>query len=179
MSAVLVNRPSLVHYKNVKILIHDAPTDSNLHEFIQIYRKNNCSTVIRACEASYSAEPLEKAGITLVELSFTDGEGPPDDIIDKFIAVCKNVFEKNSDKKTGANDPAPACLSIHCVAGLGRAPVLACLALIEIAALNSLDAVDLVRKRRRGAINAKQLKFLEAYKPRRKGKADDGGCVIM
>lgn len=44
----------------------------------------------------------------------------------------------------------------------------------------SEDAVQYIRKHRRGAINSKQIKFLEKYRPHRKnGKSAAGCCVIM
>ena len=67
------------------------------------------------------------------------------------------------------------------MAGLGRAPVLVCIALIE-GGMDALDAVALVRKRRRGALNTRQLRFLEAYRPRRRGRGGAGGvcnCVLL
>ena len=61
------------------------------------------------------------------------------------------------------------------MAGLGRAPVLVAIALIENG-MRPLDAVMFIRQRRRGAINNKQLKFLENYQPRHLKKDK---CVIM
>ncbi len=55
------------------------------------------------------------------------------------------------------------------MAGLGRAPVLVALALIELG-MKFEDAVELIRTRRRGAINANQLAFLASYKPKGKLK---------
>ena len=55
-----------------------------------------------------------------------------------------------------------------------RAPVLVAMALIE-AGMAPLDSVIFIRERRRGAINARQLKYLEAYKRRNKEKQ----CVIQ
>ena len=49
---------------------------------------------------------------------------------------------------------------------LCRAPVLVATALIELG-MKYEDAVDLIRKKRRGAINAKQLEFLSKYKRRK------------
>lgn len=46
----------------------------------------------------------------------------------------------------------------------GRAPVLVAIALIE-AGMKYEDAVELIRRERRGALNQKQLDFLEKYKP--------------
>jgi len=55
-----------------------------------------------------------------------------------------------------------------------RAPVLVAIALIE-EGMNALDSVSYIRERRRGAINNKQLKYIEAYKKKSKKK----GCIIL
>lgn len=78
------------------------------------------------------------------------------------------------------------CIAVHCVAGLGRAPVLVAIALIE-SGMKYEDAVEMIRGLglsiykykcltkspffsidvRRGAINAKQLQYLAQYKPKK------------
>lgn len=95
------------------------------------------------------------------------------------------------------------CIATHCVAGLGRfvarldwygqgtkygkftkhpfffslylnrAPVLVAIALIEDG-MSPLDSVELIRERRRGAINSKQLRYLESYKR----EQEAGSCRI-
>jgi protein tyrosine phosphatase type IVA len=55
------------------------------------------------------------------------------------------------------------------------APVLVAIALIEFG-LDPINAVEHIRKFRRGAINLRQLKYLEKYEPRRSHKAK---CSIM
>ena len=49
----------------------------------------------------------------------------------------------------------PARVGVHCVAGLGRAPVLVAIALIE-AGMDPLDCIGFIRKKRRGALNNRQ-----------------------
>jgi protein tyrosine phosphatase type 4A len=64
-------------------------------------------------------------------------------------------------------------VAVHCVAGLGRAPVLVAIALVE-AGLQPLEAVTAIREKRKGAINRKQLTYLETDYKKRKA-----GCVVM
>lgn len=53
----------------------------------------------------------------------------------------------------------PRTIAVHCVAGLGRAPVLVAIALIELG-MEPLDAVEFVRQKRRGAFNKPQIAYL-------------------
>ena len=54
------------------------------------------------------------------------------------------------------------------MAGLGRAPVMVAVILIE-AGMSALDAVTFIRSRRRGALNSLQLQWLvDTYKRRSK-----------
>jgi protein tyrosine phosphatase type 4A len=54
-----------------------------------------------------------------------------------------------------------------------RAPVLVAIALME-QGLEAEDAVQMIRRNRKGAINSKQLRFLQKYKPR----SQQACCVI-
>lgn len=125
---------------------------------------------IRYSEPSYNKEEFIKAGIEVEECFFVDGASPPDDVIRRWNDLVSRTFDnvKTKDKDT-------PCIAVHCVAGLGRAPVLVAIALIEHGK-EAVEAVSFIRERRRGAINAVQLAYLESYKPtRRSGKS----CTLM
>eukprot|EP00823_Brevimastigomonas_motovehiculus_P001987 TRINITY_DN128_c0_g2_i1.p1 TRINITY_DN128_c0_g2~~TRINITY_DN128_c0_g2_i1.p1 ORF type:complete len:229 (-),score=48.10 TRINITY_DN128_c0_g2_i1:584-1270(-) len=158
-----INQPTMVEYQNLRFLIMDAPTDSNLPQYIEALKKKNVSYVVRACESSYSIAPLEKSGIKVLDLPYPDGESPPDSVISQWLSLV--------DKELGTEEKK--CISVHCVAGLGRAPMLVAIALME-AGMAPLDTVAYIRRRRRGAFNAKQLQFVEKYQRRGKGSC----CVI-
>jgi hypothetical protein len=52
---------------------------------------------------------------------------------------------------------------VHCVAGLGRAPILVAIALVELGMAN-LDTVEFIRRRRRGCFNSNQITYIDGYK---------------
>lgn len=143
----------------------DAPKDSNLHLYLKECERHHVSDIVRISEPTYSREEVEKAGIHLHEMHFDDGASPPQEIIDGWNTIVQEIFgRRNEDQK---------CIAVHCVAGLGRAPVLVAIALVENG-LDSMSAVQLIREKRRGAINAVQLAYLENYQVSSKKK-----CTIM
>lgn len=165
--ARMINQPTLVEHKNLKFLIADAPSDSNLPLFMKEFERHNVSDVVRVCDPTYSKEPLITKGIKVHDWSFSDGEAPPTSVVDDWLKLVENRFGRDPSNVPGST------VCVHCVAGLGRAPVLVAIALIE-QGMAPVDALVYVRERRRGAINHKQLKYIEGYKRRSKGK-----CVIM
>jgi len=102
-------------------------------------------------------------------MPYPDGHSPPEEVLDRWIELVNERFFKDLHP----NNPT---IALHCVAGLGRAPVLVAIALIEFAGMDPVEAVVLIRKHRRGAINDKQLNFLETYQRRHKSM---GGCCIV
>lgn len=77
----------------------------------------------------------------------------------------------------GAPAAASSTIAVHCVAGLGRAPVLVALALIEHGFGDPSAVVEFIRSQRRGAINMRQLNYLESYQ--RRSGSSCGACAIM
>jgi len=164
------NKPTLVQWEHLSFVIMDAPNDSNLHLYLKELKKQNVTDLVRACEVTYNRESVEAAGIKVHELEFPDGEPPDANILDKWLDLVSECFKDNRiDSKSNKS------IAVHCVAGLGRAPVLVAIALIEFG-LDPINAVEHIRKFRRGAINLRQLKYLEKYQPRRGHKAK---CAIM
>ncbi|KAK9407354.1 Protein tyrosine phosphatase type IVA 1-like [Crotalus adamanteus] len=136
-----MNRPAPVEitYKNMRFLITHNPTNATLNKFIEELKKYGVTTIVRVCEAPYDTAPLEKEGIQVLD----------------WLNLLKVKFRE---------EPG-CCIAVHCVAGLGRAPVLIALALIECG-MKYEDAVQFIRQKRRGAFNSKQLLYLEKYHPK-------------
>ncbi|CDW52803.1 Y phosphatase domain containing protein [Trichuris trichiura] len=184
--------PAEIVFGHMRFLITDRPTDYTISQFIEELKRHGVKDVVRVCEPTYTTEPLRQEGIQILDWEFPDGSPPPKEVRDKWMELLKDRFSSNPG----------TCVAVHCVAGLGRsvvvnamlslpilaisfcrAPVLVALALIE-AGLKFEDAVDLIRQNRRGAINQKQLYYLEKYKPtgelkKFRNAKREKECIIM
>eukprot|EP00501_MAST-03F_sp_TOSAG23-6_P002637 GSMAST32.ASY1.ANO1.2779.1 assembled CDS len=168
---------TFVEWNNFRFLIMDAPNDHNVHLYLKEMRQVGCTQCVRVCESTYEVTSMVAAGITVHDLPFTDGRSPPDEVLQKWLDIVENNMDsasKNTSKKN-ASEEKEGTIAIHCIAGLGRAPMMVAIAFIE----NGLEwtkAVEVIRARRRHAINAKQLEYLKNYKPTR---ASGCSCVIV
>lgn len=187
------SKPSVIKQGSMRFLVMDAPRQSNLHLYIRECRKQGVTDLVRVCEPTYNGVELQKAGITLHEMAYPDGTSPPKEVIDGWLDLVyqrfirKSSFPEASPSDTngisnGSVTPLPEkTIAVHCVAGLGRAPVLVAIALVEFNGMDPVDAVSFIRKHRRGAINEKQLNYLEKYRKHWKGShnSESSCCIIQ
>ncbi|KAI4588129.1 hypothetical protein MJG53_002537 [Ovis ammon polii x Ovis aries] len=132
-----MNRPAPVEisYENMRFLITHNPTNATLNKFTEELKKYGVTTLVRVCDATYDKAPVEKEGIHVLDWPFDDGAPPPNQIVDDWLNLLKTKFRE---------EPG-CCVAVHCVAGLGRAPVLVALALIECG-MKYEDAVQFIRQ---------------------------------
>lgn len=78
----------------------------------------------------------------LLEMEYDDGGAPPLEIITKWLDVVQTTFHDAPDS-SGPNGPEGPTIAVHCVAGLGRAPVLVAIALIEYGKVSGLKCAML------------------------------------
>lgn len=149
-----------------RIIIMDAPSDANSAAYVKELQTWGVTDVVRTCEPTYSPTVFENAGIRVREMMFPDGNEPPKEILETWVELLRMRYLSRDQGEAGI-------VAVHCVAGLGRAPVMAAVALMEITSVDPMDAVDIIRAKQKGAINARQLKFLQGYK---RTTHSGGGC---
>ncbi|KAH8556803.1 protein-tyrosine phosphatase-like protein [Umbelopsis sp. PMI_123] len=149
----------------LRFLLLDCPTETTLPLYLDEFRRLNVTDVVRCCQATYNASRLTEEGINVLDLPFRDGGVPPANIIGQWLKLVETRDrEARMNASTSQDDPdMRPTIAVHCVAGLGRAPVLVAIALIEMG-MQPLDAIEYVRRKRRGAFNKPQIAFLDAYK---------------
>ncbi|EIE82209.1 hypothetical protein RO3G_06914 [Rhizopus delemar RA 99-880] len=159
---LLLHPPTYVTYKDKRFLIIDTPSISNISRYIKEFERWNVTDVVRCCKAAYSQSILTEKGIQVHDWFFSDGEFPTKIIIDEWLKLIDlrfnddnldevDVEKTSNDCKEEENYPKKPCIAAHCVAGLGRAPVLIAIALIE-EGMDPLESVAFIRKHRQGAI---------------------------
>jgi len=181
MIGTIGTKPTLLEVgPKLRFLIMDAPRQANLHLYIKEMRKHSVTTVVRVCEPTYQTGELQTAGISVHNMEYPDGHSPPQNVIDEWLKVVDKVFYDVDGGGDGSSGVSRPCIAVHCVAGLGRAPVMVAIALIEFDNMDPVDAVSLIRRHRRGAINEKQLLYLEGYKKsyHKKNGGEAACCVI-
>uniref|UniRef100_A0A7S4KTU3 protein-tyrosine-phosphatase n=1 Tax=Paramoeba aestuarina TaxID=180227 RepID=A0A7S4KTU3_9EUKA len=159
-------RHSVIRWKNLQFVVMDTPKNKSMNAYVQICKHYNVTTVCCLTRPEYSKQKFEENGIDLHVLEFQDGSSPPSVVVKQWLKLVKAEF----GSKTTNEEPTSA-IGVHCAAGLGRAPVLVAVALVEYG-LDALKAVELIREKRRGAINQRQLHYLRKYEP------DDNSCTI-
>ncbi|BAM39630.1 protein tyrosine phosphatase [Theileria orientalis strain Shintoku] len=162
----VLNKPTPIVYQRLRILILDAPTNANLHLYVNEMKEFGVAVLVRTCESNYNHNLVLENDISVRDLFFNDGDPPPPEVVTDWLLLVQKSLETNT------------AIAVHCVAGLGRAPVLACIALVEYG-MQPLDAIYFVRERRKGAINRRQLEYLKMYKKQRRRTAKCLGCSSM
>lgn len=172
-------KPTLVEKAPMRFLIMDAPRQANLPYYIREMKKNNVTHVVRVCEPTYVAgAELSNAGITIHEMEYKDGTSPPKELIERWLNLVESTFY-TSRNATPADASSGPCIAVHCVAGLGRAPQLVAIALIEFARMDPVEVVTYLRSKRRGSINEKQLLYLSQYKKMKSSHGVDSACACV
>jgi len=158
---------SLIEYKDLplRFLILDCPTDSTLSFYLQEFTRLNVTDVVRVCEPTYSTHLLNELNIQVHDWPFKDGGVPPQHVVRDWLALVE-MRQREAKMNASASQDDPDCrptIAVHCVAGLGRAPALVAIALIEMG-MQPLDAIEYIRRKRRGAFNNRQIMYIDSYK---------------
>ena len=142
-----------IKYGKLNVIVTGTPKTDNINDFINVIRRHHITDIVRACNLCYD-DTLIKSLCSIHEYIFDDGQFPTDDIIWQWIKLLFIHFYEY--KSIYAGYP----ILIHCHAGQGRAPLLVCIAIIVCENKDPLDAILIVRKFIKHALNNYQVDML-------------------
>jgi protein tyrosine phosphatase type 4A len=134
----------------LNFVITSTPTDSNIGIYVSYIKNNNITNMVRACESAYDESSIQKI-CEIKPIVFNDGKFPSNEQVFEWIDYIYNVFYKCDNQNK---------ILIHCVAGLGRAPLLVGIALIVCESMDPFQAIDLLRTTVKQCLNNKQINYL-------------------
>lgn len=140
-------------YGKLNLIVTSSPNMDSINDFISTIHKNKVTDIVRLCDLCYDEDILKSLCI-IHDYSFDDGKFPPDDIIYKWINLLFiHFYEQNS---IYSKQP----ILVHCNAGLGRAPLLVCIAIIICENKDPYDVIIFIRKLIKYSLNKFQVQML-------------------
>nr|XP_046915531.1 dual specificity protein phosphatase CDC14B-like isoform X1 [Dermatophagoides farinae] len=124
----------------------DHSTNHYVKLYINFFRKNNITTIIRLNKSRYDPKVFTDKGFQHYNLIFIDGGVPGDHIVDEFL----HIAETN-----------PGAMAVHCKAGLGRTGTMIACYLMKHWHFTALEAIAWIRICRPGSIVGYQQKWLK------------------
>merc|ERR1719263_1989365 len=108
----------------------EAPQKDTVTSYITELKELGVTDVVRTCEPTYDASVFEDAKISVHEMILQDGDPPSKETLAMW---CELICAKYKNPETSGE------VAVHCGAGLGRAPVMAAIALMEVCRLDWMD----------------------------------------
>src|SRR5436305_2147072 len=151
----------MVHFKQGRLnfIITCSTNSDNINDFISTIDKYKITNIVRACDLLYDDSKI-KSLCNVHEYIFEDGKFPSDELVHKWINLLYYSYYYDENKNSLTDPKADTPILIHCQAGLGRAPLLACIALIICENMDPVAAISLVRKHVKGSLNTVQLRYI-------------------
>jgi protein tyrosine phosphatase type 4A len=150
-------KPIIIVFGDFKYVVSPSPNPSSIYDYKDFLLSNGITTVVKLCrEKLYELEDIK-----ILDIPIDDGSVPNLQEIKEWI----NIIKKEKNKVNG--------IAVHCISGLGRAPLFVCIGLIKVEKMGAIDAISLVRSKIPYALNSKQLQFIFELEKTKKS------CCIM
>lgn len=140
---------------NLNFIVSGAPGDMN--KFKMQLLNYGITDVVKACDIKYSHVDISSI-CKIHEFVFEDGKFPSSEMTYEWIKLIHETFYIINT--TDIELKSEKLMLVHCVAGLGRSPLLVCIAIIVCENKTSIEAVKLAREKMGPVLNTKQLDFL-------------------
>jgi protein tyrosine phosphatase type IVA len=154
-AAALLDGVVLIEHGRLRFVFSPVPPPELIKPWVERLHEYKVGMVVRVSEEQpYTHEDLED--MELVEFPLTDGSVPSKDQSKAWDELVGPFLKTHPGK----------AVAVHCTAGLGRSALLVAISLVNDG-LDAYKAIELLRSKRRGVLNSKQVAFLLDYRARR------------
>mmetsp|Transcript_14066 Transcript_14066/g.26334 ORF Transcript_14066/g.26334 Transcript_14066/m.26334 type:complete len:167 (-) Transcript_14066:1777-2277(-) len=166
----MISQPTLIEEGNLRFLLTDTPSRHNIEEYVEILKRSKAVLVVRACEQLYDDEQFDIYNIKPINLYFR-GNSPPSHIVKQWLKIVRGIFNER-------NVESNPCIAVHCMSGLGRAPTLVAIALID-AGMECSAAVELIKRKRSGSLNENHIYYLKNFASNKRLHPKAACCILQ
>jgi len=89
--------PAEIEFRNMRFLITEQPQDISMEGYIRILAEHKVSHLVCATDPTYKTDELVTSGVSVSELSFTDGSAPSQEIVDKWLSLVNKEFQDDPE----------------------------------------------------------------------------------
>lgn len=133
----------IVHGEYV-FLVSKSPDLSNINNYKDQLTSHGVKHLVKLSENEYNGNILMSSGIAVTNIPIKDGMTPSKHDTEIWLDIVKK------DK----------IVAVHCLSGLGRAPLMVAIAMVKLGKIDPLVAITTMRGHIRGCMNKKQITYL-------------------
>lgn len=146
-----------------RIFLTETPTKKNISHFNQFLHLNNITDVF-----CFTRQKYDTTAVTATVHRFELKDGTVPDVggssilLNELTDTFRTLYEKMDFSTTNTYNRRESHLNVmfHCDSGYGRAPTMLAYMMITYFHIDDHQAIDRIRKVRKGAFNTKQLQWL-------------------
>ncbi|KAJ1964174.1 hypothetical protein IWQ62_003006 [Dispira parvispora] len=145
--------PLVTFNRYLRFMITDCPTVSTLPRYLMHCKRVHVVDVVQACSLVYPSHMVQQNNIEVHALSFDQDGLPTPQAVQYWLALVeRRAAQAEREASSIPNAPTFRTISIHCVSGYGRAPLMVALALIKLAGMHPMAAVHHIQRKRPKAL---------------------------
>lgn len=166
---------NVITTNGTKIVIYltCSPKPSSIEKFSQFMKDKGVTDVFCFCNYEYDEKKISDCGIEFHHLFIEDGMHPDLTITKNFDMIVDEIIK---NKITIDNS---IIINMQCQSGLGRAPTMIAYLTISRCGYRNSHSISMIRSKRRGAINLKQVKWILDSKFKKISIKENFKCYIL
>jgi protein-tyrosine phosphatase len=158
--------------KEIVVYLSGSPKPSSIESFSRFMKDKGVTDILCFCSHEYDNKKLANDGIKFHSIMIQDGKYPDPNTIEVFDKIITGIINE-----ADINDKE-VIINMQCQSGLGRAPTMLAYFMITRCGYKGIESISALRRKRKGVLNMKQVKWLVETKFKTNSKKNST-CAIL